>query len=339
MNQNQNNPYAPPAVQPSLGSLPPLGGPQPSVPWTPTEVIGQAWKRFKQHAPVLIGSFFATFLFEQIPGYVANELPERNEGSEWTQALLSMADVAVLCALLLLIHAFIQGGLTAMSVKAARGETPTSTDAFSGGRWFLRMLGLYGLVGLVPFVFLFLIIPASFLVTPPFTGIILIVGFLLLIVPSIIVGLGLMLAPYYVVDQNMGSMDAMRASWRATKGQRMNLFVLGLLCSLIILLGGLACGFGLFVAWPIVSLAMAIAYLHISGRIATSSNIAPPFGGPPGGYPGYGGYGSPGGYPPPGGGYGPPGGGYPGGGYGSPGGGYAPPGGGYPPPGGGYGQR
>ena len=43
-------------------------------------------------------------------------------------------------------------------------------------------------------------------------------GFLLLIVPGIIFALRLSLSTYYLVDQDMGVMDAYKASWHATRG-------------------------------------------------------------------------------------------------------------------------
>jgi len=283
---------------------------------------------------VLIGAFIITYIIQQIPGAIANGIQlvgnvagrEGSNASEVAEAMVALAAAAV-SVVGIVVYAFFQGGLISLNLKAARGDTPTIADAFSGGRWFGRMIGVYFLYGLAIFV-----------------------GILLLIIPGIIMAFGFMLAPYYVVDQNMGPVEAMRASWRSTSGQKMKLFVLGLLFFLISLAGVLACCFGVVVAAPVISLTMAFAYLYISGRIAESNNNTPGFGGPPGGYPPPGGgYGpSGGGYPPPGGGYGPSGGGYPppgggygpsGGGYPPPGGGYGPSGGGYPPPGGGYGQR
>jgi hypothetical protein len=43
-------------------------------------------------------------------------------------------------------------------------------------------------------------------------------GLILLIVPGIIFGMRLMLAPYYLIDKNLDVIEAYKASWRATKG-------------------------------------------------------------------------------------------------------------------------
>jgi hypothetical protein len=179
-------------------------------------------------------------------------------------------------------------------------------------------------------------------------GIVVVIGFVLLIVPGVIAMLGLYLTQFYVVEANMGPIEAMKASWESTKGQKGDIFVLILLSFFVILGGILAFCVGIFVAIPVIWVAMAIAYLRISGRGAPAM-AGGGFGPPPGAPPGYGGgFGAPpGGFggPPQGGGFGgpPQGGGFggppQGGGFGGPpqGGGYPPQGGGYPPQGGGWG--
>ena len=129
-------------------------------------------------------------------------------------------------------------------------------------------------------------------------------GFVLLIVPGVILSLGLLLAPYYVVDAQMGPIAAMKASWGATRGQKGDVFVLVLAGVGLALLGLVMCFFGILATFPIYSVAVAAAYTRMSGL-----GVAPPMYGaaPPPGYPQAppppGGYGPPG--PPPG--YGPPG--------------------------------
>src|SRR5262249_36576075 len=147
-------------------------------------------------------------------------------------------------------------------------------------------------------------------------------------VPGVILGLGLSLSSYYCIDQKMGPIDAMKASWAATNGQKGKIFLFGLVAFLLIIAGYLACLCGAFVAIPVVMVAFATIYLRLSGTMG--SGQAPPYGA--GGYP------APG-FGPPGPGYGAPPGGYGGGGYGPQGGGYGGPpgGGGYGPPGGGFG--
>lgn len=99
-------------------------------------------------------------------------------------------------------------------------------------------------------------------------------GTLLLIVPGIIAAIGLSLVSFFVVDEPaLGALDALNASWRATRGHRLHLFglllvgamanailqtILGLSLYLTPLLVAL-----MLVSTPLWTLALALVYLRI----------------------------------------------------------------------------
>jgi len=87
-----------------------------------------------------------------------------------------------------------------------------------------------------------------------------IVGFILLIVPGIYVGLTFGLVGYLVIDKQLSPVDALKESARITRGNKWELFLLGLLCILIVLLGIICLVVGALVAYPVVTLAMAHAF-------------------------------------------------------------------------------
>ena len=58
----------------------------------------------------------------------------------------------------------------------------------------------------------------KYIVNALLIAVVLVISFLLLVVPFFFVLPRLLLAPYFLVDQNMGPITAMQASWRATKG-------------------------------------------------------------------------------------------------------------------------
>lgn len=64
----------------------------------------------------------------------------------------------------------------------------------------------------------------------------------------------------------MGPLEAFKKSGQITKGSRLKLFYLGIIFIGITILGMLALGFGLIVAWPIVSLAGAYVYRKLSPK-------------------------------------------------------------------------
>lgn len=96
------------------------------------------------------------------------------------------------------------------------------------------------------------------------TGIIVVIGLVLLIVPGIIAALSLIFATYLVIDKNLGPIEAMKESVRMTKGHRWQLFLLALSLIGINILGALALMVGLLVTIPVSLLAVAHAYRKLS---------------------------------------------------------------------------
>jgi hypothetical protein len=274
-----------------------------SQPWDIGEVLSSAFAAFKPNWVVLVFAPLVMGILAYVP-MIACVLPgaigvfRRNSAPD-----LALKGVGYI--LLLIVISFIMPGIMRIMLGVARGRQPAFGEMFGGGDRFIPMLGASVLVGFATLV-----------------------GLGLFIVPGVIISIGLSLTSYFVVDQGLGPVAAIQASWAATSGHKMKLFLFGLVCSLIAVGAEILCCLPLLAAIPVIWLAHAIVFLRITGRGAAPPNA---YGGPPGyGSPGGGpGYGSPGGGP----GYGPQGGGP---GYGPPGGGYGPPagGGGYGPPGG-----
>ena len=344
------NPYTPPGAAPEQvpGALQPTGGP---MDWEPTEAAGRAWEIVKAHFWPLVGAFVVVGVIQnviqnalgQILGAVDPTALQRVKNMDDVIRIYQDAAVkgGVVAIIMIPIQAFFAVGLKKISLSVARGGAPNFADIFTGGSRILPMVG------------------AMFL-----KGIAITIGFLFLIVPGIWLALALSQVEYFVVDRNMGPIEAFKASMSATEGQKGKIFLYGLVSIGIGLLGLLACCIGILVAMPVIEVGSAIIFTRLTGTAVSPDMFGGygkgppmgPYGGPPGYGPPGGGFGGPppGGFggPPPGGGYGPPGGGFggpppgggygppPGGGYGPPpGGGYGPPGGGYGPPGGGYGPR
>jgi len=92
------------------------------------------------------------------------------------------------------------------------------------------------------------------------TGLIVVVGLILLIIPGIYFGLRLKFAVYLVIDKNLGPVEAIKKSWKMTKGNVWNLFFFGFLLGLINILGFLCLIIGLFITVPLSMLATAFVY-------------------------------------------------------------------------------
>lgn len=81
-----------------------------------------------------------------------------------------------------------------------------------------------------------------------------------------LINLRLNYAPYFIVDQSMGPVEAMKASWEMTKPQKLNNFLLFLLFIPVMIAGALCLLVGLIPAMLVMYGAMAAAYRQLTGR-------------------------------------------------------------------------
>lgn len=89
-------------------------------------------------------------------------------------------------------------------------------------------------------------------------------GFVLLIIPGIILTFGWSFVQLVGVDKGLGMVDALKASWRITHGYKMDLLVLAILSFFLTIAGILACCVGLFAVFPVINGAVVIAYNRIA---------------------------------------------------------------------------
>lgn len=87
-------------------------------------------------------------------------------------------------------------------------------------------------------------------------------GCVLLIVPGIYIGVRLSFVSQFVIDRELGFMDALKASWEVTKDNAWHLFLAMLLIGLFALVGILCFGIGLLYTAPVASVATVIVYRH-----------------------------------------------------------------------------
>ncbi|MFZ2151127.1 MAG: hypothetical protein WAZ12_05275 [Candidatus Absconditicoccaceae bacterium] len=93
--------------------------------------------------------------------------------------------------------------------------------------------------------------------------IIIICGFILLIIPGIIRSFKLSLVPYIILQDGLGPIQAIKKSWRMTKGFVGDIFIINLLAGLINILGLLALFVGLLWTIPLYMIANAYIYKRI----------------------------------------------------------------------------
>jgi uncharacterized membrane protein len=111
----------------------------------------------------------------------------------------------------------------------------------------------------------------SFLLTSLLQGLIVAVGFILLIVPGIVWALKFGFAGFVVVDEKLDPFAALRESNRLAEGVKWHLFGFALLVVGINLLGAVALGIGLLVAIPTTLIATAHVFRRLQAREASRS--------------------------------------------------------------------
>ncbi len=233
------NPYSPPTASQSAYAA--NAGTGQAQPWSSSEAVSLGWARFKDAWPVLVGSYFVMTLIVgglgQVPA-VLTVMKVVEPASSGYYLVLAASTVVSQC-----VGAFLQVGLLRVWLDAARGNPLSFGVLFSGGDRFLPMLGATILMLLA-------------------IGL----GLVLLIVPGIIVSLGFFAAGFFVVDAEMGPIEALKASWAVTKGQKMNIFGLALAGVGLAIVGMLMCCVGFFATLPIYGVASAIVFVRLTGR-------------------------------------------------------------------------
>lgn len=240
------NPYAAPAAEAAAREgVPPRGEPQP---WDVAGAIKSGWEIYKAHwAPLTFGYFVVT-LIGTVPQQIAPVLAQLHVLEEDSAAFYAVH--VPLLALGWLIAELFMAGFVRAALRAVRTGDAELGDFFAAGSRFL------------PYVAMSLL--KSLAIT---------VGLVLLVVPGIIVSLGFANAPFFVIDQKLGPIRALAASWEVSEGQKGDLFVLLLAEAGLTVLGLAACCVGLFVVVPVVMVARAIVYTKMSG---TAPPPAPP---------------------------------------------------------------
>lgn len=98
-------------------------------------------------------------------------------------------------------------------------------------------------------------------------AVICLIGFLLLIVPGIILSLWLQFYVFVIVDEKAGPIQALKKSYTVARGNLGRIFGLWCLLVLINIIGMIPCGLGLFVTVPLTFIAWGYLYRSLQGRI------------------------------------------------------------------------
>lgn len=138
-------------------------------------------------------------------------------------------------------------------------------DLFSGFRSFGAALGSMLLLGLAMSLF-FVPFVALMGAAEALGSWVLNLASLVAFLAATFVLVRFQLAPLYVVDQELGALEGLSASWEATGAQWGMSTLLSLVSSVVLFLGLFALGVGLLVTAPLAFLMSVSAYRQIAGR-------------------------------------------------------------------------
>jgi len=199
------------------------------------DCIRFAWETFKRRPWILIGAFLLAMIISGIPNMFGTP-PEITPDGKIVPRIPSALDVVVFLVSGV-VTVLVLTGLFTFFLRAHDNIEGVQLADLWNPAPFWRFLGAHIL-----------------------TGIIVGLGFIAFVVPGVILALGLAFVPYLVIERGLGPIDAMKESWRVTKGYKGQIGLLALALIGIIMLGLLALGIGVFVAAPIAMLAMTHAY-------------------------------------------------------------------------------
>jgi len=147
----------------------------------------------------------------------------------------------------ILVNGPVEYGVSFAYLKASRGDSLEIKDMFEAFQTYWNA------------------VLASLLV-----GVIVLIGFILLIVPGIVFACKLAFTPYLVVDRKMAVIEAVKESWRMTGGHAWKVFFIGLLAIPISIAGLLCFGIGIILSSMWITMAFASLYHAVSTTIEKS---------------------------------------------------------------------
>lgn len=243
-------PEAPGAVT-AHGAPPRAGAP---LPWTVGDAVSWAFKAlfssggrpaWHMAVPMLVLLVALVPLYGVIFASVFQQAQQSQEAGAAVPAPPAMWwGMGFTYPVLLFLSVWFWVGWTRYSLHLGRGGAPSIGLLFKSDG-LLPAVGMF-LVAIIPYY----------------------VGFLLLVVPGILLVLGWLFSLQFIVDRAAGPIEALKGSWRMTSGHRWPLFGLLLLMVLISMGLQMVC-VGFFWSNPLMSLAFSYVYLRLNGEPGT----------------------------------------------------------------------
>jgi uncharacterized membrane protein len=263
-----DNPFQTPTVDTATLKNPVEGGPRD---WDIGEVLGIGWNGFMENASVfVVGLLIPAFLMvTPITLMVFAVLSGKVQVN--SVAYQGMALGASLLAMV--AYPLIGSALIRPYLVVARGGTTSLADIAPDLSAYLPLLTLQLLFSGPSILVQIATMVAMSQNMVLLQALISLINIPIAIALNVAFAAGLIFAPLYCIDQHLGPVAALRASWMDTEGQRLKVFLFCFLGFVLIIMGEVVCLFPILVAAPVVYLAGVTIYTRISGRTAPAEPL------------------------------------------------------------------
>lgn len=200
------------------------------------EAIKKGWEIFKERSWFLIGAGLIALV---VAGVMSSVVEQFNGIAYFSASIIDFA-----------LEMFVGMGLTYIFLSVYDKRVVSYKEWFTPANLFYK-----------------------YIATTILTMFAIIGGAILLIVPGIIAMVGLMFAPYLVIDKGMGPIEAIKKSWSMSKGHKWQLFLFMLVLMILNILGVIALVVGLLVTIPVSAMAVIHVYrtlLKATPKIASN---------------------------------------------------------------------
>lgn len=271
------NPYQSPADY-LPGPLPPgaIAGPIVHSYIDVGDCLRRTWTIFQNQYWLALGVFFATWLLNMAVNFGGGIASAMVQASRPDPVVVNSVQAVVQIGSYL-FSTWLSIGAALCYLRISRGQPTSVGEVFSGGPYFLRILGATLLFMLAIWAIAFIcILPAMgvawAVATNLETSLTIFLGLglgaAIALVPITFVMLGLSQFYYLILDQDLGVFESFSISWKVAQGNRLTLFAIWTLASIVgLLVTLLTCGLGgFFLVFPFVMLLMPVIYLAMTGQ-------------------------------------------------------------------------
>ncbi len=192
------------------------------------------WEMFKTHFLFLLGGGISSALFVGVP-YGLFMVTSNQSGAAMT-VLSALLFVAYVVAAI-----WITNGWLKVLLAMHDGKAFDLSDLFTNYQQVGRLLLANILVQVLTFA-----------------------GFLAFIIPGFVIATGLSQVPFFIVDKNLGVIEAIKASWNATRGQKWDLVGWWFVAGLFAVMGLLGFFVGIIITATIAMIARVAVYRALS---------------------------------------------------------------------------